>query len=122
VQASGVTYLPPVVALLIGTLLGGESLRPLDVIAMSAILGGVSVMLGFRAGGTPQSTASRIAEKAVWQLRAANEIANSDGTMRYRPNFRRNPALTCIWPGDKITLADYEVGGERGIRTPGSGE
>lgn len=51
VRASGVTYLPPVVALLIGCLLVGEPLRPLDVIAMSAILGGVYVMLGFRAGG-----------------------------------------------------------------------
>lgn len=54
-QSSGVTYLPPVVALSIGTLLGGEPLRPLDVIAMSAILGGVYVMLGFRAGGTPKA-------------------------------------------------------------------
>ena len=64
VQASGVTYLPPVVALLIRCLLVGEPLRPLDVIAMSAILGGVYVMLGFRAGGTP-STASRVPEKSV---------------------------------------------------------
>jgi len=41
VQASTVTYLPPVVALLIGCLLVGEPLRVMDVIAMSAILGGV---------------------------------------------------------------------------------
>jgi drug/metabolite transporter (DMT)-like permease len=41
VQASTVTYLPPVVALLIGCLLVGEPLRAMDVIAMGAILGGV---------------------------------------------------------------------------------
>ena len=41
VQASAVTYLPPVVALLIGCLLVGEPLRLMDLIAMSAILGGV---------------------------------------------------------------------------------
>jgi drug/metabolite transporter (DMT)-like permease len=41
VQASSVTYLPPVVALLIGCLLVGEPLRWMDLIAMSAILSGV---------------------------------------------------------------------------------
>lgn len=41
VQASAVTYLPPVVALLIGCLLAGEPLRAMDLLAMSAILGGV---------------------------------------------------------------------------------
>jgi drug/metabolite transporter (DMT)-like permease len=41
VQASSVTYLPPVVALLIGWLLVGEPLRPVDFLAMAAILGGV---------------------------------------------------------------------------------
>lgn len=40
VQASAVTYLPPVVALLIG-LLVGEAPRALDLVAMSAILAGV---------------------------------------------------------------------------------
>ncbi len=67
VQASAVTYLPPVVALMIGCLLVGEPLRALDVIAMSAILGGVYVMQGFRSGradGTP-GTESKIPEKAV---------------------------------------------------------
>ncbi|MHC8311216.1 DMT family transporter [Pseudomonas sp. GT1P32] len=43
VQASTVTYLPPVVALLIG-LLAGEALRVMDLIAMSAILVGVYVI------------------------------------------------------------------------------
>ena len=41
VQASSVTYLPPVVALLIGWLLVGEPLRATDLVAMAAILGGV---------------------------------------------------------------------------------
>jgi len=41
VLASSVTYLPPVVALLIGCLLVGEPLRWMDLIAMSAILSGV---------------------------------------------------------------------------------
>jgi drug/metabolite transporter (DMT)-like permease len=41
VQASTVTYLPPVVALLIGCLLVGEPLRVMDSIAIAAILGGV---------------------------------------------------------------------------------
>jgi drug/metabolite transporter (DMT)-like permease len=40
-QASTVTYLPPVVALLIGCLFVGEPLRAMDLIAMSAIFGGV---------------------------------------------------------------------------------
>ena len=43
VQASTVTYLPPVVALLIG-LLVGEPLRATDLAAMGAILGGVYVI------------------------------------------------------------------------------
>ncbi|MCK6252329.1 hypothetical protein KZX67_09665 [Pseudomonas fragi] len=43
VQASTVTYLPPVVALLIG-LLVGEMLRVMDLIAMSTILLGVYVI------------------------------------------------------------------------------
>lgn len=43
VQASTVTYLIPVVALLIGCLIGGEPLHALDVIAMASILGGVYV-------------------------------------------------------------------------------
>jgi drug/metabolite transporter (DMT)-like permease len=41
VQASTVTYLPPIVALLIGCLLVGEPLRPMNLLAMTAILGGV---------------------------------------------------------------------------------
>jgi drug/metabolite transporter (DMT)-like permease len=41
VQASTVTYLPPVVALLIGSLLVGEPLRAMSLLGMTAILGGV---------------------------------------------------------------------------------
>ena len=40
-QASAVTYLPPVVALLIGCLLVGEPVRAMSLLGMSAILGGV---------------------------------------------------------------------------------
>ena len=43
VQASTVIYMPPVVALLIGPLVG-EPLRALDLIAMSGILAGVNVI------------------------------------------------------------------------------
>lgn len=44
VVASGVTYIPPVVALLIGTLLVGEPVRALDLVAMVAILAGVGIL------------------------------------------------------------------------------
>jgi drug/metabolite transporter (DMT)-like permease len=44
VAASGVTYIPPVVALIIGTVLAGEPVRGLDVLAMAAILLGVGVL------------------------------------------------------------------------------
>lgn len=44
VQASTVTYLPPVVALLIGWLLAGEPLRAMDLVAIAAILGGVAAI------------------------------------------------------------------------------
>ena len=44
VAASGVTYVPPLVALLIGALWVGEPVRPLDVAAMVAILLGVGVL------------------------------------------------------------------------------
>ncbi len=55
VQASTVTYLPPVVALMIG-LFVGEPLRVMDLIAMGAILGGVYVIqTGSSAGRQPAS-------------------------------------------------------------------
>lgn len=44
VAASGVTYIPPVVALLIGVLWVGEPVKPLDFIAVTAILAGVAVL------------------------------------------------------------------------------
>jgi hypothetical protein len=43
-----VTYLPPVVALLIGWLLVGEPLRTTDLLAMAAILGGVYALQASR--------------------------------------------------------------------------
>ncbi|MCY0853631.1 DMT family transporter [Cupriavidus sp. D39] len=42
--ASSVTYIPPVVALLMGTAIAGESLRPVDAVAMAAILSGVYLL------------------------------------------------------------------------------
>ena len=55
VQASTVTYLPPVVALMIG-LFVGEPLRVMDLVAMGAILGGVYVIqTGSTAGKQPAS-------------------------------------------------------------------
>ena len=62
VQASSVTYLPPVVALLIGCLLVGEPLRAMDLIAMSAILSGVYAI---------QTSGS--ARKTAWASSAAQE-------------------------------------------------
>ncbi|WER50809.1 DMT family transporter [Cupriavidus sp. WKF15] len=42
--ASSVTYIPPVVALFLGAAIAGESLRPVDGVAMAAILGGVYLL------------------------------------------------------------------------------
>ena len=56
VQASTVTYLPPVVALLIGCLFVGEPLRAMDLIAMSAILGGVYAMQSSRSARDPKAS------------------------------------------------------------------
>ena len=51
IAASGVTYVPPVVALLIGALGVGEPVRPSDVAAMVAILLGVGVLQSGRGSG-----------------------------------------------------------------------
>jgi drug/metabolite transporter (DMT)-like permease len=49
VAAAGVTYIPPVVALLIGVLLVGDTIHPLGYIAMILILAGVGILqLGSR--------------------------------------------------------------------------
>ena len=44
IVASGVTYIPPVVALLIGAVLIGEPVQGLDIIAMLVILAGVGLL------------------------------------------------------------------------------
>ena len=49
VAASGVIYIPPVVALLIGVLWVGEPVEDLDFIAVTAILAGVAVLQSGRA-------------------------------------------------------------------------
>lgn len=42
--ASSVTYIPPVVALLMGVLFAGEAIGPLQLLAMACILGGVYLL------------------------------------------------------------------------------
>lgn len=44
VVASGATYIPPVVALLIGVFIVGESVTHIDILAMLAILSGVGIL------------------------------------------------------------------------------
>ncbi|WP_217645449.1 DMT family transporter [Oceanisphaera psychrotolerans] len=44
IVASGVTYIPPVVALLIGVFLIGEPVTPIDMVAMVTILAGVGLL------------------------------------------------------------------------------
>jgi drug/metabolite transporter (DMT)-like permease len=44
VVAASATYIPPVIALLIGVFVAGEPVHALDVIAIAAILGGVFVL------------------------------------------------------------------------------
>ncbi|CDY78528.1 Permease of the drug/metabolite transporter (DMT) superfamily [Caballeronia glathei] len=44
--ASSVTYIPPVIALLIGVVFAGEPVRPTDLAAMACILGGVYLLQG----------------------------------------------------------------------------
>lgn len=50
VKAASVTYIPPIIAVLTGSLILGESIRLLDMVAMAAILTGVVVM---QSGRTP---------------------------------------------------------------------
>jgi drug/metabolite transporter (DMT)-like permease len=50
VAAAGVTYIPPVVALLIGVFLVGDTIHPLGYAAMILILSGVAVLQLGRAG------------------------------------------------------------------------
>ncbi|MGV2289954.1 DMT family transporter [Trinickia sp. YCB016] len=57
--ASSVTYIPPVVALLMGLTIGHEPMRPLDLVAMATILGGVYLLQSRgRAGAAPAPVAS----------------------------------------------------------------
>jgi drug/metabolite transporter (DMT)-like permease len=44
VAASSVTYIPPVIALLLGLSIGHEPMRPLDLLAMAAIFAGVYLL------------------------------------------------------------------------------
>lgn len=59
VVAASATYIPPVVALLIGILVAGEPVHAMDLLAIGAILGGVYLLqMGRRSG---QQTALRAA-------------------------------------------------------------
>ena len=44
VAAAGVTYIPPVVALVIGAFLAGDKIHPLGYLAMVLILSGVALL------------------------------------------------------------------------------
>ena len=44
IVASGVTYIPPIVALIVGTAVAGEPVHGIDIVAMAAILVGVGVL------------------------------------------------------------------------------
>ena len=85
VQASTVTYLPPVVALLIGCLLVGEPLRVMDLIAMTAILGGVYAIQTSGSGGKALGRA-RVAGSGAFQIgrgrHAARGAYADNGLMR----------------------------------------
>ncbi|WP_206997094.1 DMT family transporter [Trinickia mobilis] len=60
--ASSVTYIPPVVALLMGLTIAHEPMRPLDLFAMAAILGGVYLLQSRR---QPAPAASPRTSKAL---------------------------------------------------------
>lgn len=53
VVAASATYIPPVIALLIGILVAGEPLHALDILAVVAILGGVSLLQSGRRIAAP---------------------------------------------------------------------
>jgi drug/metabolite transporter (DMT)-like permease len=57
VVAASATYIPPVVALLIGIFVAGEPVHALDVVAIVAILGGVFVLQSGRRVLAPQAPA-----------------------------------------------------------------
>ena len=65
VAASGVTYIPPIVALLIGALWVGEPVRTIDVFAMLLILIGVAVL---QSGRTPVASYRAADGAAVQKL------------------------------------------------------
>ena len=77
VQASMVTYVVPVVALLIGWLVGGEPLHVLDAIAIVSILGGVyaTQMAGSSAKGT-EPDATRATSQGFDRLAGRRELSD----------------------------------------------
>lgn len=75
IQASAVTYLPPVVALIIGCCLVGEPLRTMNLVAMGAILSGVYVIQTPSASRRP-GTARRALRRRLSRL--ARRIAGKE--------------------------------------------
>ena len=68
VMASGVTYIPPVVALAVGALLVGEPVKVTDIVAMAAILIGVAVLQSGRKK-VGDSKAVQNSKQTVWKVR-----------------------------------------------------
>ncbi|MGU7816476.1 EamA family transporter [Burkholderia sp. AW49-1] len=66
VAASSVTYIPPVVALLMGSWLAQEPTDAVELFAMGAILGGVFLL---QRGRQPRASAARSPAKATGQGR-----------------------------------------------------
>src|ERR1700733_4778471 len=59
--ASSVTYIPPVVALLMGLMFAGEPIRPLHLLAMACILGGVYLL---QSGRRPKPAQAQVRRSA----------------------------------------------------------
>ena len=55
VAASSVTYIPPVVALVVGVVLAGEPVQATDLVAMAAVSIGVDVLKMGRARAVPSN-------------------------------------------------------------------
>jgi drug/metabolite transporter (DMT)-like permease len=64
--AASVTYIPPVVALLLGLTVAHEPLRPLDLVAMTGILAGVYLLQSGRRPAAPPVPRAPAAASSAW--------------------------------------------------------
>ncbi len=62
-KASSVTYLPPVVAMIIGTVFAGEQLQQVEILAAGAILVGVFIMQSGKRPATATTSSSEAASQ-----------------------------------------------------------